>query len=59
VTPSHVLIETRFAKGRLTDMRTLEDDDATMKQVLELHVKGGTAPIVTRRFMKRVAADVG
>ena len=47
-----VVIETTFARGRIVDRRTMQDD--VMVQMLELQVKGSEQVIRTQRFFKRV-----
>jgi hypothetical protein len=49
---SSIHVDTRFAKGRLSDTRVLDDEG--MAQVLELTVKGLPNAITTKRYMKRV-----
>jgi hypothetical protein len=54
LSPSNVVIETVFNKGRLVDRRHFEEDGELMVQQLELTVNGSAGVVRTRRVFKKV-----
>ena len=54
LSPTSILIETNFQKGRLTDKRHFEEDGEVMAQVLELTVNGLPGTIRTRRYFRKL-----
>ena len=54
LSPTSVLIETNFNKGRLLDRRHFEEDGEVMAQQLELTVNGLPGTIKTKRFFKKL-----